>query len=53
MATALIEALRTIAARRGAEVIFVQADQDDARAVARYAKLGTREDVHHFDIAPR
>ena len=53
IATALIEALRKIAATRGAWVIFVQADPADAPAIALYAKLGTREDVHHFDIAVR
>jgi aminoglycoside 3-N-acetyltransferase I len=53
IATALIEELRTIAAERGASVIFVQADPVDAPAVALYTKLGTREDVLHFDIAVR
>jgi aminoglycoside 3-N-acetyltransferase I len=51
VATALIEALKPIAAERGAYVIFVQADPVDAPAVALYSKLGTREDVLHFDIA--
>jgi len=50
IATALIESLRAIAQRRGASVIFVQADPPDAPAVALYTKLGTREDVLHFDI---
>jgi aminoglycoside 3-N-acetyltransferase I len=50
IATALIEALKTIAAARGAYVIFVQADRGDAPALALYAKLGAREDVVHFDI---
>jgi aminoglycoside 3-N-acetyltransferase I len=31
-------------------VIFVQADPGDAPAIALYESLGTREDVHHFDI---
>jgi len=31
-------------------VIFVQADRGDAAAIALYESLGTREDVHHFDI---
>lgn len=52
VATALIGELRTLAARLGAYVIFVQADPPDAPAVALYTKLGTREDVLHFDIAP-
>ena len=50
-ATALIEALKPIAAERGAYVIFVQADPVDAPAVALYSKLGKREEVLHFDIA--
>ena len=53
IATALIEQLRTIAAERGAYVLFVQADPVDAPAVALYSKLGIREDVLHFDIAVR
>jgi aminoglycoside 3-N-acetyltransferase I len=51
IATALIEALKTIAAQIGAYVIFVQADPEDAPAVALYSKLGKPEDVLHFDIA--
>jgi aminoglycoside 3-N-acetyltransferase I len=52
IATALISALKTEAAQRGAYVIFVQADLGDDAAVALYSKLGVREDVLHFDIAP-
>jgi aminoglycoside 3-N-acetyltransferase I len=53
VATALIEALKVIAAARGAYVIFVQADTgvEDEPAIALYTKLGRREDVLHFDIA--
>jgi aminoglycoside 3-N-acetyltransferase I len=51
IATALIQELKTIAAARGAYVIFVQADPGDAPAIELYTKLGTREDVLHFDIA--
>lgn len=52
IATALIRALQDIAAARGAWVIFVQADTapEDEPAIALYTKLGTREDVLHFDI---
>jgi aminoglycoside 3-N-acetyltransferase I len=52
IATALILALKQIAAARGSYVIFVQADTgiEDAPAIALYTKLGTREDVLHFDI---
>jgi aminoglycoside 3-N-acetyltransferase I len=53
IATAMIEALKTIAATRGAYVIFVQADTEaeDQPAIALYTKLGKREEVLHFDIA--
>src|ERR671916_1697687 len=50
IATALIEHLREIAARRGAWVIYVQADYGDDPAIALYEKLGVREEVLHFDI---
>ncbi len=50
IATALIRTLQQIAAHRGAWVIYVQADRDDAPAIALYEKLGVREDVLHFDI---
>ena len=50
VATALILELKRIAAARGAYVIFVQADRGDAPAIALYTKLGTAEDVLHFDI---
>ncbi len=52
IATALIAALRQIARRCGAWVIYVQADYVDPPAIALYEKLGTREAVLHFDIAP-
>jgi aminoglycoside 3-N-acetyltransferase I len=51
IATALIGALKPIAAARGGWVILVQADHVDPPAVALYTKLGRREDVYHFDIA--
>jgi aminoglycoside 3-N-acetyltransferase I len=51
IATAMILALNQITARRGAYVIYVQADTGDAPAIALYTKLGMREDVLHFDIA--
>lgn len=50
IATGLIEALKGIAAGLGAYVIFVQADCGDDPAIALYTRLGTREDVMHFDI---
>jgi ribosomal protein S18 acetylase RimI-like enzyme len=51
IATALITELRKIASDRGAYVIYVQADYGDDAAIALYTKLGTREDVMHFDIS--
>jgi aminoglycoside 3-N-acetyltransferase I len=50
IATALIERCLDIAAERGAWVVYVQADYEDAPAVALYEKLGRREEVLHFDI---
>lgn len=52
VATALIEALKGIAAARGAWVIYVQADTgpEDEAAIALYSRLGVREEVLHFDI---
>ena len=52
VATELIEQLKAIASDKGAWMIFVQADPPDKPAVALYNKLGTREDVLHFDITP-
>jgi aminoglycoside 3-N-acetyltransferase I len=51
VATGLIEKLKAIARDKGAWVVFVQADPPDAPAVALYDKLGTREEVLHFDIS--
>jgi aminoglycoside 3-N-acetyltransferase I len=52
IATSLINKLRCVAVERGVGVIYVQADRDDAPAVELYSKLGVREEVLHFDIAP-
>ena len=52
IATAMIRQLQHVAAERGIYVIFVQADLEDAPAIALYTKLGTPERVLHFDIAP-
>lgn len=51
VATALVRALQALAAARGAYVVYVQADHGDDAAIALYSKLGTREDVLHFDLA--
>jgi aminoglycoside 3-N-acetyltransferase I len=53
LATGMIEHLREIAAQRRAWVVFVQADYGDGPAIALYEKLGTREEVLHFDIEVR
>jgi aminoglycoside 3-N-acetyltransferase I len=53
IATALIAELQRLAPELGAWVIYVQADYGDEPAIALYTKLGSREDVMHFDIAPR
>ena len=52
IASNLIEKLKLIGKQIGAYVIFVQADKDieDLPAIALYKKLGTQEDVFHFDI---
>lgn len=54
VATALIKRLRGIAREAGAWMIYVQADTlpEDEPARALYDKLGTREEVLHFDIVP-
>jgi aminoglycoside 3-N-acetyltransferase I len=52
IATRLIQELRSLASARGIYVIFVQADHGDDAAIALYDKLGVREAVLHFDIAP-
>ena len=52
IATALIEETRAIARAAGGWAVFVQADYGDEPAIALYTRLGRREDVIHFDIAP-
>lgn len=52
VATRLIDATRKLARERGIYVMYVQADHGDDPAIALYTKLGVREDVLHFDIAP-
>ena len=52
VATELIEHLRFIAARRDAEVVFVQADGDDLEAIALYQRFSQQRAVYHFDIEP-
>ena len=50
VATRLIDELRGIARTNGGWVIYVQADYGDEPAIALYTKLGSREDVMHFDL---
>ena len=50
VARTLIEALKPIARSAGAWVIFVQADREDAPAVALYRSMGIEEQPLHFDI---
>ena len=50
IASALIAALQEVAQERGAWVVYVQADLGDDPAIALYSKLGTREEVLHFDL---
>lgn len=52
IAAALIGRLAELAAARGGAAMFVQADYGDEPAIALYAKLGRREEVLHFDLAP-
>lgn len=53
VATGLIDKLREIAREMGnVWVIYVQADHGDEPAIKLYESLGTKEDVHHFDIMP-
>lgn len=50
VATGAINELKRVARQRGSYVIFVQADRGDDPAISLYEGLGTREDVHHFDL---
>ncbi len=50
IATELISTLKRIAREHGAYVIFVQADAGDIPAIRLYESLGTKQDVHQFDI---
>ncbi|AKM08032.1 AAC(3)-I family aminoglycoside N-acetyltransferase [Pelagerythrobacter marensis] len=54
VATGLIDEVRRIARAVGSWVVYVQADigEEDAAAIALYDRIGTREEVLHFDIAP-
>lgn len=50
VATHLLELLLTEAKSIDASAVFIQADQEDAPAVALYESMGEREEVYHFDI---
>lgn len=51
IATHLIQELRRVAGKRGAYIIYVQADLEDIPAQQLYESLGIRENVFHFDIS--
>jgi aminoglycoside 3-N-acetyltransferase I len=53
IATRLIAELQRVASDRGAYVLYVQADPEDAPALALYDKLGLRESVLHFELPVR
>ncbi len=50
IATALVCALGPIARAEGATALYVQADRDDAPAIALYRALGRGAPVLHFDL---
>jgi aminoglycoside 3-N-acetyltransferase I len=50
VATRALRELGRVARERGIYVTFVQADYEDEPAIALYTKLGTREEVLHFDL---
>lgn len=50
VATALIEALKPIAASRGGYVLIIQTETDNAPAIKLYDRLGIREEALSFDI---
>jgi len=50
VATALITRVCEISVKRGACAVYVQAEVGDEPAIALYDKLGTREEVLHFDL---
>ncbi|MBV8510625.1 MAG: AAC(3)-I family aminoglycoside N-acetyltransferase [Xanthobacteraceae bacterium] len=50
VATGIIGELTRIATTRNVYVMFVQADLEDAPAIALYESLGTKEAAVHFDI---
>lgn len=52
VATAIVEALRALARQLGAEVVFVQADVEDAPALALYGRFAPAAEVQQFDIEP-
>ncbi len=52
IAKGLIAELQLEAKKRGADVIYVQADHGDEPAIRLYESLGRKENVYHFDITP-
>lgn len=50
IATNLLIFLMKEAGNLDASAVFIQADKEDAPAVALYESMGAREEVYHFDI---
>jgi len=50
VASAMIERLKQVAREKGAAGIFVQADVEDAPAIALYSRYSARRDVLHFEL---
>ena len=50
IATSLIRELMVFGRKMNAPMVFVQADREDAPAIALYETFGTKKDVFHFDI---
>lgn len=52
VATNVLNVLCEEAIRREVYIVFVQADLEDAPAIALYEKFGAKETALHFDIVP-
>ena len=52
VATALINEVRRIADEVGAWVVIIEADHGEPAPDALYSKLGTREEILHFNMSP-
>lgn len=52
VATALINEVRRIADEVGAWVVIIEADRGEPAPDTLYSKLGTREEILHFNMSP-